>query len=193
MAFGWLFVSVIAAQLWVHMRNPLPTPWRNKSTAGSDEPMLADAVKAALDRGDRVLVIGARDFASGPSILGWRLSVGGELLRRAPVPRWLSRRLLRVVERYDGPAKLRPTYVALPERLEPNAFAQSVHDSVSRGDIDALIVVVPAADSAKFPPSYFEPALAHPSLTLVSSRMVGERSKTRLDEYRVTKGRGPVS
>jgi hypothetical protein len=134
------------------MRNPLTASLNARPMPASpDDVAISDAVKAALDRGDRVLVLGA--LAISPPRL----------------PDWLARRF-------------RP-------RLEPNAFADSVQASVERGEVDAVILAVPASETPERAPATFEPSLDHPSLTLVSSRLIGERARTRLDEYRVGKVR----
>lgn len=78
-------------------------------------------------------------------------------------------------------------YAGLPERVNPHAFAASFRETLARGEVDVVIVATALGDSVNYPISYFTPALSHPALTALSSRVAGSATRVRLDEYRVNK------
>jgi hypothetical protein len=212
-AAGGLFAILIGVHLFALVSHPLPTVWGDPGggALGSDYLELSSAVDGALERGDRVLLVGTFDLA--PPVMDWDLVVNRRRLaveesgaigivdrnrraaaaiRAAPLPSWLSTSVLRAVERYDGPGKLRTLYAGLPEWMAPSAFARSMGETVARGRIDTVILAVSTRADATYPPAYFDAALATIPLAPVSSRRVAGEWAMRVDEYRVLKTAPPA-
>jgi len=210
-ALGVAGTGLMAAQLSMLVRRPFPGAWDGlPSPPGPAHRALVESVETAADGGKHVLVVGTFDQPPNAPIIDWELAAERGLLtvphagaiaavdrdrdvaaalRRAPLPRWLTGPVIRVLARSDAPARVRTTYAGLPERTSPQAFAGSFAETLRRGRADWVIVATSLSDGAEYPVTYLAPALAHTALTVVSSRVVEDEPPVRLDEYRVDKAR----
>ena len=168
--------------------------------------MIAELIESARSRGERVLLVGEFDLAPGPPVADWDLVVNRRLLdversgaigvfdrdravagavARAPLPSWLTTRVVRVLRRSDAPGDVRTLYAGLPERIDSVRFGESVAAAIAASEPRVVIVAMLADGSGRYGPSYFAPAIVRSSLELVSSRTVADRRNTRIEEYRV--------
>ena len=205
---GVAFAGLVAVHLWLLAARPFPTAWpRMPGPPGPTRDALLAAVAAAVDRGERVLLVGTFDLRPGPPVMDWELATGRSILavqhagatavvgwdRRvaaaldhAPLPQPIVERVRRVLQRSDAPARVRTVYAGLPYPLDAPSFAASFDETLRLGRIDRVILVTAVWGGARYPLSYFAPALDHPALAADSSRVVVDGWRVRLDEFRVT-------
>ena len=76
-------------------------------------------------------------------------------------------------------------YAGLPYHLDSTSFASSFRAAQSASASDVVIIATALADSARYRPSYFEPALAGVPLERTTSQTIVGGRGMRIDEYRV--------
>ena len=209
--FGFVLGTSGLVLAGVQMRriaqNPLPS-WRASMprAPGVEHEAIIGAVQAAVQRGQRVLLVGPFDLSPGPPVVDWDLVVDRRLLdversgaigvldrdravasrlATAPIPQHIKRPALRVLGRSDGPGLVRTLYAGLPEAVSPAAFARTVAESLTRGEVDVVIAATVVDERARFPRSYFQPALSNPRLVHASTRVVAGSSVVQIEEYLV--------
>ena len=208
LASGGVVLVTMAVQLVALGRQPLPS-WRRTPTPelGDAYHLLVARIDSAVMKGHRVLVVGTFDLSPGAPVIDWDLAANrrllavehsgaiGELdtdravaaaLRRSPLPAWLQRPIVRVLERSDSPGRVRTMYAGLPSHLDSRSFATSFHAALPANASDVVLIATSVSQSARYRPSYFAPALAGVPLELVSSHTATTGRGMRIDEYRAS-------